>query len=174
MPETMFLCQFSLCTYCYTNSTFPCLFSFDEPWSISDQGLNYDIRAICIRGNIGILPIWVYVCGGIDGITWNLKFGYCQYNWNCKFGHTWVGIWIKSRVLRLCKLNQGIGLMLTRHKWNWEHEPWFGFIGAWTWQHVTLAMSMGLGNLTRMGCKCNKTLDQTWKWPTRGWVEFVA
>ena len=42
-------------------STFPYLFSFDEPWSISDLGLNYDLRVICIRGNIGISPIWIYV-----------------------------------------------------------------------------------------------------------------
>ena len=87
MPETMFLCQFSLCTYCYTNSTFPYLFSFDEPRSISDLGLNYDIRVMVYGGNIGILPSGIYVFGGIDGLTWNWIFGYCQYNWNCKFGH---------------------------------------------------------------------------------------
>ena len=83
MPETMFLCQFSLCTYCYTNSTFPYLFSFDEPWSISDLGLNRDLLTIEYGEMFGILPIWIYVFG----ITWNWKLGYCQHNWNCKFGH---------------------------------------------------------------------------------------
>ena len=74
------LCCFLSDLALIATSTSPYLFSFDEPWSISDLGLNYDIRAICVRGNIGILPIWIYVCGGIDGIIGNLKFGYCQYN----------------------------------------------------------------------------------------------
>ena len=50
-------------------STFPYLFSFDEPRSISDLDLNYDIRAIEYGGNIGILPSWIYVFGRIEGIT---------------------------------------------------------------------------------------------------------
>ena len=51
------------------NSTFPYLFSFDEPRPISDLGLNYDIRAMVYGGNIGIFPSGIYVFGGIDGIT---------------------------------------------------------------------------------------------------------
>ena len=51
------------------NSTFPYIFSFDEPRLISDLGLNYDIRAMVYGGNIGIFPSGIYVFGGIDGIT---------------------------------------------------------------------------------------------------------
>ena len=55
------------------NSIFPYLFSFDEPWSISDLGLNYDIRAMVYGGNIGIWPSGIYVFSGIDGKTGKLE-----------------------------------------------------------------------------------------------------
>ena len=69
MPEMMFLCRFLSDLVFIATSTSPYLFSFDEPWSISDLGLNYDIRAMVYGGNIGILPSEIYVFGGIDGIT---------------------------------------------------------------------------------------------------------
>ena len=57
----VFLSDLVLCKV----STFPYLFSFDEPWSISDLGLNYDLHAICIRGNLGYcqcnLQVWAYM-----------------------------------------------------------------------------------------------------------------
>ena len=51
---------------------FPYLFSFDEPWSISDLGLNCNLRTIEYGGNIGILPYWIYVFGRIEGIIWKM------------------------------------------------------------------------------------------------------
>ena len=69
MPEMMLLCRFLSDLVFIATSTSPYLFSFDEPRSISDLGLNYDIRAMVYGGNIGILPSRIYVFGGIDGIT---------------------------------------------------------------------------------------------------------
>ena len=65
-----FYVVFSLILFLLQSSTFPYLFSFDEPRSISDLGLNYDIRAMVYGGNIGILPSGIYVFGGIEGIIW--------------------------------------------------------------------------------------------------------
>ena len=68
MPEMMFLWRFLSDLVFIATSTFPYLFSFDEPRSISDLGLNYDIRAMVYGGNIGILPSGIYVFGEIEGI----------------------------------------------------------------------------------------------------------
>ena len=69
MPIMMFLCRFLSDLVFIATSTSSYLFSFDEPRSISDLGLNRELRAIEYGGNIGILPIWIYVFGGLVGIT---------------------------------------------------------------------------------------------------------
>ena len=62
------LCCFLFDLVFIATSTSPYLFSFDEPRSISDLGLNYDILAMVYGENIGILPSGIYVFGGIEGI----------------------------------------------------------------------------------------------------------
>ena len=85
----VFLSDLVLCKV----STFPYLFSFDEPWSISDLGINYDLRAIGIWGNLG----------------------YCQCNLQV-WGIHELAYELNREFWGLCKLNQGVGLTLTRHK----------------------------------------------------------
>ena len=75
MPEMMLLCRFLSDLVFIATSTSPYLFSFDEPKSISDLGLNCDLRAIEYGGNIKILPSWIYEFGRIEGIIW--KFDVC-------------------------------------------------------------------------------------------------
>ena len=69
MPVMMF---FSPILFWCKILPFPYLFSFDQPRSISDLGLNCDLHAIEYGGNIGILSCWIYVFDRIEGIIWKL------------------------------------------------------------------------------------------------------
>ena len=80
------LCQFSLYADCYTNSTFLYLFSFDEPRSISDLGLNRDLRTIEYGEIWKCCLYWIYMFGKIDGITWNWDLSIIVIIKVCKFG----------------------------------------------------------------------------------------